>query len=114
MDVPQPGNSQSSPLTPASEPGIRAFFDGLCGIAETIERGMPATAAMGITPSLYELIQVFCGKDERFHRVMSNIWLVERSQLMPQKHSAAPGFKSGLAVGVGLAAAAAILLKLLA
>lgn len=113
MDLPQQKRSPGAPLTPVTEAGIRAFFDGLCGIAETIERGMPARAAMGITPSLYELVKVFCGNDERFQRVMSNIWLVDRSQLMPQKQSA-PGFKTGMAVGIGLAAVTAILLKLFA
>lgn len=113
MDLPQQNSAPDAPLTPATEAGIRAFFDGLCGISETIERGMPAMAAMGITPSLYELVKVFCGNDERFQRVMGSIWVVNRSQLMPQKQSP-PGFKTGLAVGIGLTTMTAILLKLFA
>jgi|JI10StandDraft_1071094.scaffolds.fasta_scaffold117428_3 hypothetical protein len=72
---------QASTLTQTSEAGVMAFFDGLCAIAETLERGAPAQVSMGITPSLYELIKAFCGADSRFPRVMSNVWVVDRAQL---------------------------------
>ncbi len=72
---------QACTLTPASEAGILAFFEGLCAIAETLERGAPAQAALGITPSLYDLVKAVCGSDSRFPRVMANVWVVDRAQL---------------------------------
>lgn len=76
-----PVEPQGSALTPTTEAGVMAFFEGLCAIAETLERGAPAQVSLGITPSLYELIKAFCGADSRFPRVMSNVWVVDRAQL---------------------------------
>lgn len=72
---------QASALTPTSEAGVMAFFEGLCAIAETLERGAPAQVSLGITPSFYELIKAFCGADSRFPRVMANVWVEDRAQV---------------------------------
>jgi len=78
---PSSDSLQAPTLTPTSEAGVIAFFDGLCAIAETLECGAPTQAALGITPSLYDLVKVVCGSDSRFPRVMANVWVVDRAQL---------------------------------
>lgn len=113
MNSLQSSSPQATPLTPTSEDGVRTFFEGLCAITETIERGAPARVAISITPSLHGLVKGFCGTDKRFSRVMSNIWLVEREQMMPQKENFS-GFKFGLVLGAGLTAVVGILLKVFA
>ncbi|MDF9778872.1 hypothetical protein [Pseudomonas baetica] len=68
----------SIPLTPTSEKGIKAFFEGLCAIVETIEQGAPAEAGIAISPSMLELLKHFCESDPRFGRVVANLYVVPR------------------------------------
>ena len=61
--------------TPASEQGIRQFFEGLAALEATLKYSAPGRAAISITPSLAGLIKQFCGSDPRYGRVMANIWI---------------------------------------
>lgn len=73
--------SNQIPLTPTSVEGVRSLFEGFCAIAETIERGAPASAAIAVTPSVMELLKHFCGDDPRFGRVAANLWVVSRENI---------------------------------
>lgn len=68
----------SIPLTPTSEHGIKAFFEGLCAIVDTIELGAPAEAGVAISPSMLELLKHFCESDSRYGRVVANLYVVPR------------------------------------
>lgn len=68
----------SIPLTPTSEHGIKAFFEGLCAIVETIEQGAPAEAGIAVSPSMRDLLEHFCRSDPRYMRVVANLYVVRR------------------------------------
>ncbi|MGF6282298.1 hypothetical protein ABH908_000218 [Pseudomonas frederiksbergensis] len=68
----------SIPLTPTSEQGVKAFFEGLCAIVETIEQGAPAEAGIAVTPSMRDLLEHFCHSDARYLRVVANLYVVRR------------------------------------
>lgn len=70
------GHCNESPLalTPVSEQGIRALFEGLAAVHDTLVFSAPAKAAIAITPSLFSLLVQYCGADPRFDRVMANTW----------------------------------------
>lgn len=68
----------STPLTPTSVRGIKAFFEGLCSIVETIEQGAPAEAGIAITPSMLEMLAHCCNSDPRYGRVVANLFVVQR------------------------------------
>ena len=42
-----------------------------------MERGAPGQAAVAITPSLLGLLEQFCSKDERYSRVIANVFIVD-------------------------------------
>lgn len=65
------------PLTPVSEAGVKALFDGLCAISETLIYSAPAGVAIAVTPSLRDLLEQFCRFDPRYPRVMANVWVQE-------------------------------------
>lgn len=67
----------STPTTPVTEEGVRAFFNGLAALHRTMERGAPGQAAVAITPSLLGLLEQFCSKDERYSRVIANVFIVD-------------------------------------
>lgn len=69
-------------LTPTSVEGVQSFFEGLCAIVETIERGAPASAAIAVTPSVLELLKHFCGEDPRYPRVAANLNIVNRTDII--------------------------------
>ncbi|MYM92639.1 hypothetical protein [Duganella vulcania] len=71
--LPQP--TQGIPTTPATEQGVRAFFDGLAAIHDTLTYSAPAQVALAITPSLASLLEQFCGTDPRYARVMAMVWI---------------------------------------
>ena len=57
------GHCNESPLalTPVSEQGIRALFEGLAAVHDTLVFSAPAKAAIAITPSLFSLLVQYCG-----------------------------------------------------
>lgn len=63
------------PTTPVSEEGVRAFFNGLAALEQTLTHGAPGRVAVAITPSLAGLIEQFCRTDPRYGRVMANTWV---------------------------------------
>lgn len=71
-------------LTPATEMGAKAFFEGLCAIRETLTFSAAAGAAVAITPSLRDLVATFCSGDPRYQVVMANVW-VQDYQAMKQQ-----------------------------
>lgn len=74
------------PLTPTSEQGIWALFEGLCAMVETLELGAPAEAGIAISPSIYQLLNHFCHTDARYARVVANLYVLPRT-VMKQSHS---------------------------
>lgn len=76
-------------LTPVSEDGVRALFEGLAAVHETAVFGAPGAAGIAITPSLCELLRQYCGNDPRFAGVMANIWPMEYRSM--KQHSVVPG-----------------------
>lgn len=64
-----------APLTPATESGIKSFFEGLSAISETLVYSAPARAAISVTPAIRDLLVHFCCHDPRFERIMANVWV---------------------------------------
>jgi len=64
-------------LTPISEDGIRALFEGFCAMQNTLYVGGFAEAAIAVSPSIWDLIKQFCGNDPRYPDVMSKICLMD-------------------------------------
>lgn len=78
IDVAGPSNPSLRPvLTPVSESGVRALFEGLAAVHETAVFGAAAAAGIAITPSIIELLRQYCGSDPRFAMVMANVWEME-------------------------------------
>ncbi len=67
--------SGEGPATPVTEEGVRAFFNGLAALEQTLTYGRPGQVAVAITPSLAALIEQFCRADPRYGRVMANTWV---------------------------------------
>lgn len=76
-----PNATNNSLLTPASEKGIKDFFEGLCSIKETLLFSAHAGAAIAVTPSIMELLINYCGSDPRFNEIASNLKLIEYSEM---------------------------------
>ncbi|TPG89837.1 hypothetical protein EAH72_31150 [Pseudomonas caspiana] len=104
------------PLTPTSVEGVRSFFEGLCAIVETIERGAPASAAIAVTPSILELLKHYCGEDPRYPRVAANLNVVSRPDIVNHRVGAdRPAAQKGIGVPlpIVLCVAAACLICLI-
>lgn len=90
VEIVESSSEVPSALTPVSEQGVRALFEGLAAVHETTVFSGPAGAAIAITPSLFSLLKQYCGADPRFNSVMANIWPMDYRS-MKEHHIRADG-----------------------